>query len=42
MAGFAYIFIGMETKGQSLEKIEQALDAARPPTVQPAKDVDPR
>ncbi len=42
MAGFAYIFIGMETKGQSLENIEQALDAARPPTVQPAKDVDPR
>jgi putative MFS transporter len=29
MAGFAYIFIGMETKGQTLESIEQALDAKR-------------
>jgi MFS transporter, putative metabolite:H+ symporter len=37
LAGFAYIFIGMETKGQSLEKIEQALDAARPPALESAK-----
>jgi putative MFS transporter len=29
LAGFAYIFIGMETKGRSLESIEQALDAPR-------------
>ena len=29
LAGFAYIFIGMETKGRSLETIEQALDASR-------------
>ena len=29
LAGFAYIFIGMETKGRSLEKIEQDLDASR-------------
>ncbi|MBZ5645055.1 MAG: MFS transporter [Acidobacteriia bacterium] len=42
MAGFAYIFIGMETKGQSLETIEQALDAARPSAVQPAKAEDRR
>jgi putative MFS transporter len=30
LAGFAYIFIGMETKGRSLEMIEQALDSSRP------------
>jgi putative MFS transporter len=29
LAGFAYIFIGMETKGRSLETIEQALDASQ-------------
>ena len=29
MAGLAYIFIGMETKGHSLEMIEKALDASR-------------
>jgi MFS transporter, putative metabolite:H+ symporter len=37
LAGFAYIFIGMETKCQSLEAIEQVLDAARPPALAPAK-----
>jgi putative MFS transporter len=29
-AGLAYIFIGMETKGRSLETIEQALDEPKP------------
>jgi putative MFS transporter len=29
LAGFAYVFVGMETKGRSLETIEQALDASR-------------
>ena len=29
LAGFAYLLIGMETRGQSLEAIEQALDATR-------------
>jgi len=42
MAGLAYIFIGMETKGQSLESIEQALDASRPSTLAPAKPEDRR
>jgi putative MFS transporter len=29
IAGLAYIFIGKETKGQSLEKIEQDLESSR-------------
>jgi putative MFS transporter len=41
-AGFAYIFIGMETKGRSLETIEQDLDASRPPELAPAKAEDHR
>jgi len=40
MAGLAYIFIGMETKGQSLEAIEKALDAARPSESTAAKTQD--
>ena len=36
LAGLAYIFIGMETKGRSLETIEQALDASRPTVIAPA------
>jgi putative MFS transporter len=42
MAGFAYIFIGMETKGHSLETIEQALDAARSPSPASPKAERPR
>ena len=30
LAGLAYIFIGMETKGRSLETIERVLDESRP------------
>jgi putative MFS transporter len=37
LAGLAYIFIGMETKGQTLESIEQNLDASRPSTIASAK-----
>ena len=37
MAGLAYVFIGMETKGKSLETIEQALDAGRPSAIESAK-----
>ena len=37
LAGLAYIFIGMETKGRSLETIEQALEASRPAGVTTAK-----
>ncbi|HEV2521342.1 MAG TPA: MFS transporter [Candidatus Acidoferrales bacterium] len=37
LAGLAYIFIGMETKGRSLERIEQALEASRPAGVTTAK-----
>jgi putative MFS transporter len=42
MAGLAYIFVGMETKGQSLETIEQALDASRSSALAPAKGEDRR
>ena len=42
LAGLAYIFIGMETKGQSLEAIERALDASRPAELAPAKADDRR
>jgi putative MFS transporter len=37
LAGLAYIFIGIETKGRSLETIEEALDASRPVGIAPAK-----
>ena len=37
LAGFAYIFIGKETKGRSLEAIEQELDAPRPAEIVRAK-----
>jgi putative MFS transporter len=40
LAGFAYIFIGMETKGRSLETIEQALDAPRTTVLESAKVAD--
>jgi putative MFS transporter len=30
LAGLAYIFIGKETRGRSLEKIEEDLDTLRP------------
>ena len=42
LAGFAYIFIGMETKGLSLERIEHDLDAARPAASTSAKAGDIR
>src|ERR1700681_1801694 len=42
MAGFAYIFIGMETKGRSLETIEHDLDASRKTEFAPAKSEDNR
>jgi putative MFS transporter len=42
LAGFAYIFIGMETKGRSLETIEQALDASRTEEIPHAKAENPR
>jgi putative MFS transporter len=42
LAGFAYIFIGMETKGLSLETIEHDLDAARSAASTPAKAEDTR
>ena len=37
LAGLAYIFIGMETKGRSLETIEQALDSSRAPELAQTK-----
>ena len=37
LAGFAYIFIGRETKGISLETIERDLDASRAGELAPAK-----
>jgi putative MFS transporter len=37
LAGFAYIFIGMETKGRSLETIERDLDASRTADIAPVK-----
>jgi len=42
IAGFAYIFIGMETKGRSLEKIEQDLDASRKAKLASARAEEPR
>jgi putative MFS transporter len=42
LAGFAYIFIGMETKGRSLETIEEALDASRDAELASAKTEDRR
>jgi putative MFS transporter len=42
LAGLAYLVLGIETKGRSLETIEQALDATRPPEARlsPAKAED--
>jgi MFS transporter, putative metabolite:H+ symporter len=37
LAGFTYILFGMETKGRSLETIEEALGASRPAGIAPAK-----
>ena len=42
LAGFAYIFVGMETKGRSLETIEKDLDASRPAELTPTKAEDRR
>jgi hypothetical protein len=42
LAGFAYIFIGMETKGRSLETIEHDLDASRATAFAPAKSGENR
>jgi putative MFS transporter len=42
LAGFAYIFIGMETKGRSLETIEHDLDASRAGELAPAESKDNR
>jgi putative MFS transporter len=42
LAGLAYIFIGMETKGRSLETIEQALDSSRAGELASAKAENPR
>src|SRR5260370_33492031 len=42
LAGLAYIFIGMETKGRSLETIERDLDASRATELVPAKSEDNR
>jgi len=37
LAGLAYVVLGIETKGRSLETIEQALDASRPAAIAPAR-----
>ena len=37
LAGLAYVILGIETKGRSLETIEEALDASRPVGIAPAK-----
>jgi putative MFS transporter len=37
LAGLAYIFVGMETKGRSLETIEKDLDASRPTQLESEK-----
>jgi putative MFS transporter len=42
LAGFAYIFLGIETKGRSLEMIEHDLDASRAAEFEPAKAEDKR
>ena len=42
LAGFAYIFIGMETKGRSLENIEQDLEASRSTELAEAKPEENR
>jgi putative MFS transporter len=42
LAGLAYIFIGMETKGRSLEAIEQALDGSRATELASVKAEDRR
>src|SRR5580700_10877694 len=42
LAGFAYVFVGMETKGRSLETIEHDLDASRATAFAPAKSGENR
>jgi putative MFS transporter len=42
LAGFVYLFVGMETKGRSLETIEQDLDASRAAELTPVKAEDNR
>ena len=42
LAGFAYLFIGMETKGRSLETIEQALDGSHSAELTSVKAEDRR
>ncbi len=42
LAGLIYLVLGIETKGRSLETIEQALDASRPAALAPAKAEDHR
>jgi putative MFS transporter len=42
LAGFAYLFIGMETKGRSLETIEKDLDASRAAELESVKAEDRR
>jgi putative MFS transporter len=42
LAGLAYLFIGMETKGRSLETIEQDLGASRPEEIAAVKVENPR
>ena len=42
LAGLAYIFIGKETKGQSLETIERDLDKARATDLPAAKPEENR
>jgi putative MFS transporter len=42
LAGLAYLFIGMETKGRSLETIEQALDGSHSAELTSIKAEEPR
>jgi putative MFS transporter len=42
LAGLAYLFLGIETRGRSLETIEDALDASRTAKSVPAKAEDQR
>jgi putative MFS transporter len=37
LAGLIYVVLGIETKGRSLETIEEALDASRPTAIAHAK-----
>ena len=42
LAGVVYLLLGIETKGRSLETIEQALDTSRPPAMAHAKPEENR